>query len=292
MRYKVTHTTNYSYAEPVSQCLNTAYILPRNTLSQSCIHSELIINPVPVSTDERLDYFGNRCCYFTIEQGHSAMTVTSTNLVEVTPSNDWSGLDFGSTCAQVTDMLKTSSDPKILLARHFLLDSPTISRTEQLRDYAAPLFSSSRPFLSAVRDLNQQIHTDFTYDPHFSDVSTPLSEVFEHRKGVCQDFAHLAIGCLRSLGYPAHCVSGYIETLPPPGQEKLVGTDATHAWFSVFSPSEGWFDLDPTNNTATNEQHIVTAWGRDYTDVAPLRGVIFGGGEQHTLDVSVDVRRV
>ena len=292
MRYQVTHTTRYSYSAPVSNCLNLAHLLPRNTYNQTCISSQLNIYPMPATTSERIDYFGNRSCHFAIEQHHETLEVTASSLVDINPVNDWSGLDFGNTCQQVQQILEGSTDTESLLAREYMLDSPLINSNKQLRDYAAPLFSQNRPFLSAVRELNEKIHHDFLYDPDFSDVSTPLMDVFEHRKGVCQDFAHLAIGCLRSLGYPARYISGYLETLPPPGQEKLVGSDATHAWFAVFSPGEGWFELDPTNNISANEQHIVTAWGRDYSDVTPLRGVIFGGGETHELQVSVDVNRV
>jgi transglutaminase-like putative cysteine protease len=140
-------------------------------------------------------------------------------------------------------------------------------------------------------ELTQRIYNDFTYDPVFSDIATPVSDVFKHKRGVCQDFAHLAIACLRSLGYPARYVSGYLETLPAPGEQKLVGADASHAWFAVYSPGEGWYDFDPTNNQMVSMQHITTAWGRDYSDVTPLRGVIFGGGSGHKLDVSVDVQR-
>src|SRR5690606_1706689 len=148
------------------------------------------------------------------------------------------------------------------------------------------------PFLSAVRALTQQIYQQFEYDPLFSDVTTPLDEVFEHKRGVCQDFAHFAIACIRANGFPARSVSGYLETLPPPGMGQLVGSDASHAWVSGYSPGEGWFEFAPTNDQVAGNQHIVTAWGRDYSDVPPLRGVIFGGGASHKLTVAVDVKRM
>ncbi|MGV6807840.1 MAG: transglutaminase family protein [bacterium] len=292
MRYEILHTTRYMYADVVGHGINIAHLLPRNTFQQSCCNSSIQVNPLPTTFTERTDYFGNRVCHFSIEQNHHLLEVTARSEVDIAASNGWQGLDFGNSCGQVREMLCNSTDPDVLLAREFILDSPLIAHFDGLRDYAAPLFSDDRPFLSAVIDLNSQINRDFTYDPHFTDISTPLQDVFDHRKGVCQDFAHLAIGCLRSLGFPARYVSGYLETLPPPGQAKLIGSDATHAWFSVYSPGEGWFDLDPTNNTVTQDQHITTAWGRDYSDVTPLRGVIFGGGEQHELQVSVDVNRI
>jgi len=166
-----------------------------------------------------------------------------------------------------------------------------IKTASSLHEYARSSFASNRPLLSAVRELTERIYTDFTYDPESTSIATPLDEVLQNKRGVCQDFAHLAIGCLRSLGFPARYVSGYLETLPPPGQEKLVGSDASHAWFAVFSPGEGWFEFDPTNNNMPAEHHITTAWGRDYGDVSPLKGVFFDGGKSQKLTVSVDVSR-
>jgi transglutaminase-like putative cysteine protease len=155
-----------------------------------------------------------------------------------------------------------------------------------------PSFSAGRPLLEAVHDLMRRIHRDFTYDPHFSSIATPLQQVLAHRRGVCQDFAHLAIACLRSQGLAARYVSGYLETLPPPGGEKLVGADASHAWFGVYVPYQGWVDFDPTNDQVLADRHITAAWGRDYADVAPLKGVLFGGGSEHRLTVEVDVERL
>ena len=180
----------------------------------------------------------------------------------------------------------------MLAAREFLLESPAVKLSSALFDYAAPTFHDDRPLLSAVQELTHRIHTEFSYDPESTTVATPVSEVLANRRGVCQDFAHLQIGCLRAMGIPAKYVSGYIETVPPPGSEKMLGADASHAWLSVFSPSEGWFEFDPTNNQLSSDQHIITAWGRDYFDVTPVRGVIFGGGETPELKVSVDVKRL
>ena len=166
-------------------------------------------------------------------------------------------------------------------------------RTEdQLRVFAKDLFSDESPLLTAVSVLTQRIFEEFASSPAATTIATPIAEVMASRKGVCQDFAHLQIGCLRAMGFAAKYVSGYLETLPPPGQEKMVGADATHAWLSVYSPGEGWFEFDPTNNTMAGEQHIITAWGRDFYDVTPLRGVIFGGGSDPAMTVSVDVTRI
>jgi len=162
---------------------------------------------------------------------------------------------------------------------------------KELADYAQASFLPNRPLVDVVRDLMQRIFTDFVYDPTFTTIATPLSEVLAHRRGVCQDFAHLAIGCLRAYGIAARYISGYVETLPEPGKPRLIGADASHAWFAVYIPSAGWLEFDPTNNKMPHDQHITLAWGRDYADVTPLKGIAFGGG-QHTLSVSVDVLRL
>jgi transglutaminase-like putative cysteine protease len=173
-----------------------------------------------------------------------------------------------------------------------MLDSPMIQARKALYDYALPSFSDNRSLLSSVMELTHRIYEDFTYCPESTTIATPLTEVLDKKRGVCQDFAHLQIGCLRAMGFPAKYISGYIETLPAPGKIKLVGTDASHAWISVFSPTDGWIEFDPTNNCVAAEQHIITAWGRDFFDVTPLRGIIFGGGEKPILNISVDVARI
>lgn len=293
MLYRVTHRTRYDYEESVGQCHNVAFMMPRNTLRQTCLQADVLVEPQPVALTERRDYFGNRVCHFAIEGPHRSLEVTARSLIDVREGGSaGSQLDFGNTCAQVLGMLADDRDSDTLLAREFVLPSPLVEGGAEIRDYAAPFFAHDRPFLSAVRTLTQSIFQEFRYDTTFSDVSTPVREVLEHRRGVCQDFAHLAIACVRSMGFAARYVSGYLETLPPPGHEKLVGSDASHAWFAVYSPGEGWFEFDPTNDLVAGHQHIVTAWGRDYADVAPLRGVVFGGGEKHRLRVSVDVSRV
>ena len=176
--------------------------------------------------------------------------------------------------------------------RQFVLDSPLATTSPELADYAAASFPPGRPLLEAVQDLMERVHHEFTYDPEFSTVTTPLAEVLTRRRGVCQDFAHLSVACLRSLGLAARYVSGYLETLPPPGQSKQPGADESHAWFSVYLPDAGWHDFDPTNNRVPLDQHITTAWGRDYADVTPVKGVIFGGNPDHRPQVSVDMERL
>jgi transglutaminase-like putative cysteine protease len=292
MRFKIKHVTRYEYPAQVLQALNLGYLIPRNSARQRCINNQLKVNPTPTTSMARVDYFGNQAFHFTIESQHQELEVVATSEVDVSAGADLPNLNEGNTCALARELLSSSKQLDNLLAREYLLASPLVAHDAALAEFAAPLFADDRPFIQSVSELNSLIFEQFTFDPTFSGISTPISEVFEHRKGVCQDFAHLAIACLRSLGYPARYVSGYLETLPPPGTVKLVGSDATHAWFEVYSPGEGWFEFDPTNNSIPAEQHIVTAWGRDYTDVTPLKGVIFGGGSGHSLSVSVDVNRI
>jgi transglutaminase-like putative cysteine protease len=292
MKYTVQHITRYSYALSVSHCYNLAFVMPRTTERQRVENIDVHLSPPATTQAIHTDYFGNQFLQFSIEKDHTELTLNVTSSIEVESKTTHNNLDFGNPCSYVHYLLQHRQDLETFNAREFMLDSPLVQQHQELLNYAAPSFMSDRPFLSAVMDLTQRIFNDFTYDPTFSDVATPLSEVLKHKRGVCQDFAHLAIGCLRSLGYPARYVSGYLETLPPEGQQKLVGSDATHAWFSVYSPGEGWYEFDPTNNLMIGAQHITTAWGRDYSDVTPLKGIIFGGGHSPQLFVSVDVSRV
>jgi len=289
MRYRITHITRYRYSKPVTACYNLAHLLPREFYRQSCIASSLVIEPVATRLHQRLDFFGNRLAYFNVQQAHTELTVNALSEVEVRVHNDLPDTAFPMAWDEVAPYLMHSRRDEDMDARQYLLESPFIEITPELHDYAQTSFTPGRPVLDAVHDLMGRIHTDFKYDPNFSTIATPLSAVLAHRRGVCQDFAHLAIACLISHRIPARYVSGYLETIPPPGVEKLRGADASHAWFSVYVPNRGWVDFDPTNNQIPMDRHITTAWGRDYGDVTPLKGVTFGGGEKHTLDVSVDV---
>lgn len=292
MRYRIKHITEYLYSNRVSHCYNLAHMIPRSTLRQQCVNSDIQINPLSAYTSKREDYFGNIAYHFEIQRPHKKLIITATSEVVTAPQHTSLDLDFGITCAQARDMLQQSTQPEALFAKEFLLDSSMIKALDALRDYAAPSFDDDRPLLSAVMDLTRRIYREFTYSPQSTTIATPLEEVLKTRKGVCQDFAHLQIGCLRALGFATKYMSGYLETIPPPGTVKLVGADATHAWLSVYSPTEGWFEFDPTNDCLAGEQHIITAWGRDFYDVTPLKGVIYGGGKSPALNVSVDVARL
>ncbi|MYM64244.1 transglutaminase family protein [Pseudomaricurvus sp. HS19] len=292
MRYRIKHITEYRYSDRVSHCYNLAHMIPRTTLRQKCLKSDVDVQPMSAYATRRQDYFGNMAFHFEIQRPHKKLIISATSEVNTGPQRSNLNLDFGITCAQARELMKKAKDFETLQAREYQLESPMIRASSELQEFAAPSFADDRPLLSAVMDLTRRIFKEFSYEPQSTTIATPLHEVLESRKGVCQDFAHLQIGCLRSLGFAAKYVSGYIETLPPPGKEKLVGTDATHAWISVYSPTEGWFEFDPTNECLAGEQHIITAWGRDFFDVTPLKGVIFGGGQTPTLNVSVDVARL
>lgn len=299
MKFRITHTTVYNYSQSVGLCQNEARLQPRNFWRQHCANSCFEITPTPKDFRELTDYFGNRLAYFAIQQPHKQLVVTAISEVSLFPGRQRNELLPQFSWEQVRGFFQEISSHNLnrqqmqalLEAKHYVLDSPMIATTSELADYARPSFRPERPLLDAVMELMQRIHQDFTYDPMSTTIATPLAQVLAQRRGVCQDFAHLAIGCLRSFGIPARYISGYLETLPAPGKPRLVGADASHAWFSVYIPDIGWLDFDPTNNKMPHDQHITLAWGRDYADVTPLKGIAFGGG-QHTLSVSVDVLRL
>lgn len=290
MKYQLRHSTLYEYSGPVSLSHNEARLLPRDLPWQWCTNAQLEIAPKPLRMRERIDFFGNRVVYFSLESLHEELHINVTSEIETRPRPMQ---DFFSTIGWEQAVRETAADIRYsnrdcLEARLFLLDSPFIRQHDSLAAYASSSFFAGRNLLDAVLDLNQRIFNEFVYDPDFTTVATPLKEVLASRRGVCQDFAHLAIGCLRSLGLAARYVSGYMETMPPPGKVKLLGADATHAWLAVFIPGWGWLEIDPTNGCVPDERYIVLGWGRDFADVTPLKGVMTGGGE-HKLTVAVDV---
>lgn len=290
MRYTVAHQTTYEYANAVSVSHHFARLTPRQSQHQRCLNHSLQVDPSPALKSDRVDYFGNQTTFLTVEGAHTHLTVIASSTVEVSPrparqpkdTPPWEsvrGLCLG-------DRLTAAFE-----AGEFAFDSPIIQRNCLFADYAAPSFPVGRPILEAVLDLTGRIHGEFKFDPKATTVATPLEQVFKQRGGVCQDFAQLEIACLRSLGLPARYVSGYLETIPPPGKPKLAGADASHAWVSFYCPECGWMDVDPTNNLMPSERHITLAWGRDFSDVSPLRGMIVGGGK-HRVKVAVDVLAV
>lgn len=287
MKFRITHKTTYDYENPVLHGRHVVRKRPRTLAYQTVQQSSLRVTPAPVWVNQELDYYGNSVDVIEVIEPHDRLEVTAQSDVEVGPRPVDTGLPlFHQGWEAVRD--RVAQDHSEQLVSEMLLDSPLVRRHESLRHFALGTFHPGRPLLQAVIEFNHRIFEEFTYDATFSDVSTPLAKVLRERRGVCQDFAHLAVGALRSLGLPARYVSGYLETRPPEGRPRLIGADASHAWASVFVPDFGWIAFDPTNDMLPGERHIVVAWGRDFSDVSPLRGVVHGGG-RHTVSVSVDV---
>ena len=286
MRYRVRHTTTYAYSNAVSVCHNELHLCPRQCRHQTCAFHELLVYPEAPVVSRSVDYFGNPVTYFTLQEPHQALTMTANSIVEVAPVEVPPAVPSAA-WEDVRDGLRGDRSAEGLEAVQFVFDSPYVSAAPELLAYAAPSFAARRPLLEAVWDLTERIHAEFTYDPGATGVNTPLSDVMRHRRGVCQDFAHLQIGCLRALGLAVRYVSGYLVTQPSE-PNPLIGADASHAWLSVYCPGHGWVDVDPTNNLWPSDRHVTVAIGRDYGDVSPIKGVFLGGGD-HTMEVAVDV---
>ena len=281
MKIRARHTTTYLYREPVSICHTEVRLAPRDNRHQQVLEHSLTVYPIPERRFGRKDYFGNHAVYFSIHEPHETLTIAADSVIalENTQPPDprltppWE---------QAVAEEWRHEQPHGLPAYEFVFESPRIAPGAEFADYARPSFTPGRPLLEACLDLAHRIHSDFRYDPRATTVATSVAEVLKNRRGVCQDFAHLAIACLRSLGLAARYISGYLK------DELLVGSQASHAWVAAFCPGFGWLAIDPTNDQLANGNHIVLAYGRDYSDVAPVKGVAVGGGEQ-VIDISVVV---
>jgi transglutaminase-like putative cysteine protease len=288
--YRITHRTDYSYEQAVSSSYGQLHMLPRELPTQRCHSASVDVSPAPERYRERTDFFGNRAAYFALHEPHRHLRVTVTSVVEVQGRAAELSLFGQQSWEDVRDVAAGGDIPHEAL--QYLLDSPRIAAADVYREYAAGAFRPGEGVFEAVAALCSQIHADFEYKPGSTSVTTTLEQAFANRRGVCQDFAHLGIACLRSLGLPARYVSGYLETDPPPGRPKLTGADGSHAWLSVFVPQAGWIDIDPTNDQLVGDRYITTAIGRDYGDVPPMNGVIYTTGKTEKLDVSVDVTAI
>jgi transglutaminase-like putative cysteine protease len=290
MNYHIVHRTTYEYAAPVAVSHHVARLEPRTTDVQVPETFSLKISPQPVLRKVRADYFGNQLCFFSIQENHQRLDVTATSRVAIrteAPTDPQSSPPW----EQVAKLFRDPVAPEVIIPYQFVFDSPQVRASFELADYARESFQKDTPLLAGALDLTRRIFEDFKYDSKATTIATPLEEVLEKRRGVCQDFAHLGIACLRSLGLPARYVSGYLRTRPPEGKERRIGADASHAWFSVLCPNNRWNDFDPTNNLQISEEHITVAYGRDFGDVSPVAGILTGGG-QHEVKVSVDVEEV
>lgn len=287
MRYQVEHQTVYHYDFPVIQSEQLLRMMPRQMPHQHCVSYTLACEPTPTEQWQRLDFFGNQNHYLTLLSSHQVLQVTSRFQVELQPRLSMDALTQSLPWEQVKEQLQREG-AKHLEAIPFVYATAKVKLSQPLFEFAKACFTPQRPLLEAAMALTQKIYTEFEFDAQATDVSTPLDEVLKGRRGVCQDFAHLMTGALRSLGLACRYVSGYILTHPPLGQPRMVGADASHAWVSVYCPVYGWVDFDPTNNCLVQQEHITVAWGRDFGDVSPMRGVVLGGGKQQ-LEVSVTV---
>lgn len=287
--YRIKHKTTYHYEDSVSHCLNLAHMYPMNTAHQECYRTFIDVIPRPAFSSFRKDYFGNNLFFFSIEDAHTNLEVTVESTVK-TQKPGYANFSRSSDWEDAISKMRLSGLRQDIQALEYTMNSPFIRPKKEFGDYARMDFPKGKSILEGVHDFTLRMFRDFEFDPKATTIVTPLEEVFHKKRGVCQDFTHFSISALRSLKIPARYVSGYIETHPPPGKPKLQGSDATHAWLSVYCPDQGWVDFDPTNGKFITDEYVVTAIGRDYSDVAPLKGILYGGGK-HKLKVEVDVLR-
>lgn len=290
-RFAITHRTRYKYSDPVAICQNQIMMVPRDLPRVRCHDTVMDITPEPSLSHSHCDYYGNLVHTFSIESAHKELSVVVTSDVEVTATS-FPPADKTRAWEMVRDAIAAGADRNWFEASEFHFYSPMVNLGRTFGDYALQSFVPARPILEAALDLTKRIQRDFKYDTTATHVDTHADRSFGLRAGVCQDFAHVQIACLRSIGLPARYVSGYLRTLPPPGKPRLVGADNSHAWLSMYGGDAlGWIDFDPTNACMVNTDHIPICVGRDYRDVAPMRGVVLGGGNTD-LRVSVDVEPV
>lgn len=290
-RYHVIHETRYAYGSPVSISRQHLHLTPRDCDWQTCLAHAIAIDPAPGLDEARLDCFGNPVRQFAIEAPHDSLLVRAESRIEVRPHLPAAPFADSPPWEEARAALTYGARPILLDACVYLFESPYVRVKREFAAYAAPSFPPGRPLLEGAQALMAQIFREFKFDPKATSVATPVLQVLEEKRGVCQDFAHLMLSCLRSLGLAARYVSGYLLTRPPPGKPRLVGADASHAWISLFCPTDDggfWVDFDPTNNLLPDTAHITLAWGRDFGDVSPLRGVILGG-DAHMPEVAVTV---
>ncbi len=288
MTYRIVHKTTYKYKQPVSFGTHAVYLTPRSQPHQACTWHELLVTPAPVAMSERMDYFGNYFTFFTIQEPHEELKIEArSRVVADGPSVKWP--ERSPAWDEVVRSAPADLSADGLNAYQFVFESPRVPLGAEFAAYASRSFSPARPLAEALLDFTRRIYEDFRFDSKATNVRTSPVEVLRSRRGVCSGFRSLASGVLTiKLGLPARYVSGYIRTYPPPGRPRLIGADASHAWVSVYCPGAGWLDLDPTNNLIPSESHVKLAWGRDYGDVSPVRGVILGGRD-HKLEVGVDL---
>jgi len=291
MRYNIKHITEYQYQEVVSIGHNRLCLVPLNYYGQRCLSSNIIIEPTPDELTYQTDFFGNTLLFISIYKEHDQLEITSESTVEIV---DRSNAEKASASSIVWHEFKNQvaiNSEVYADVMQYTLPSLHVPYSQTIREFVLDCFPEGATLWTGCQSLMKKIYSSLDFTPGFTTVNTPVESVLVSRKGVCQDFAHLMIACLRNIGLPARYVSGYIETFPPPGKEKLIGSDASHAWVSVYFPEIGWVEFDPTNNLLPSHNHITVAVGRDYFDVAPIKGIIFSSGKQN-ISVKVDVNRI
>jgi transglutaminase-like putative cysteine protease len=295
MIYEIYHETRFDYAAIVTFSHNIARLKPKNSSTQKLLKHSLKIDPIPYESSEFVDYFENTNNFMLIGESHKSLTVTAISKVERIEQEINKNLEkLKNTKITIKEAKERLSkfNAEDVLAKQYLYETDSIPiANDAIKSYALESFTEDRNLFEAANEFMERIFTDFKFVSGFSNITTPIDEIFEAKKGVCQDFAQFAIGALKSLGLPAKYVSGYIQTNPAEGQEKLFGADASHAWFSIYIPSFGWADFDPTNNKIPNEEYIILGYGRDYLDISPLKGVVQSSGNS-MLGVKVDVKRL
>jgi transglutaminase-like putative cysteine protease len=291
MRYKIRHTTEYKYQEMVSTGHNRLCLVPLNSNEQNLLSSNIKISPTPDELTYLTDFFGNTLLFISIYKEHDQLTIDSESLIEI--ENRINATSASGSTVLWRDVVNRLSAQEDLYADviQYTLPSQHVPHSEEITRFAADCFPEDATLWNGCQALMHKIFKHIEFKPGFTTVNTPVESVLKLRKGVCQDFAHLMIACLRNMGLPSLYVSGYLETFPPPGKEKLVGSDASHAWVAIYFPEIGWVEFDPTNCILASHTHITIAYGRDYYDVAPIKGIVFSSGSQ-TLSVKVDVAQV
>ncbi|MCB1912334.1 MAG: transglutaminase family protein [Rhodocyclaceae bacterium] len=291
LRYHIRHDTRYEYDQPVGESRQMLRLTPRDLPWQRCLSHRLVVEPQPTRSNDFVDDFGNRVRTLHLQSDHDALIIRAESWVALEPRN-WPALEDSLNWERVRSALAYQAGrhfpPDLLDANRFLFESRHVRVKREFADYADECFPEGVPILIGAKHLMNRIFDEFTFDPEATTVSTPVTEVFEKRRGVCQDFAHFMLSCLRSIGLAARYMSGYLLTRPPEGKPRLIGADATHAWIAVYCPESGWVDFDPTNNVMPDLQHITLGWGRDFADISPLRGVLLGGGS-HDPEIEVTV---
>lgn len=291
MRFKVKHVTEYAYQEPVGLCHNRLCLTPLTGVQQTCLSSEIEIVPAPEEFSYRTDFFGNTLAFFSTYKDHDQLEITATSEVNLSSRPEADEALGSQVLWREVNQLLSRQGKDLYEIVQYVLPSRFIMNNDVIKEFTKDCFAEDATMWAACNGLMQKIHKTIEFKPGFTTINTPVDHVVKERKGVCQDFAHLMISCLRTMGLAARYVSGYLETLPPPGKKKLVGSDASHAWVSVYFPSVGWVEFDPTNCLLPSFKHITIGYGRDYHDVAPIKGIVFSSGKQD-LTVKVDVTRL